>query len=213
MSPYKVLTFSLLDSYKYGNILEKLLKFRYQGFVVEEKYDIPTYNDTEFDQYDNPFAKYITIMKGDEIVACSRINRTDIPYMAKDCWSHLIPKQFLPNDANFYEWTRQYVSSKLERIERMKMVRIISAATYFTLLECCAVGTCYVTHSELFRTTEKLGMNPHSVARIDLPNFPNLHFVHVNVNNEDAQSVARNLLDVTGFDILNHFTPPVEVQI
>jgi N-acyl-L-homoserine lactone synthetase len=213
MSPYKVLTFSLLDSYKYGNILEKLLKFRYQGFVVEEKYDIPTYNDLEFDQYDNPFAKYIAIMKGDEIVACSRINRTDIPYMAKDCWSHLIQSKFLPNDANFYEWTRQYVSSKLETVERMKMSRIISSATYYTLLESKANGVCYVTHTELFRTAERLGMKPNSVARLDLPNFPNLHFVHVNVNNEDAQNVAKNLLDVTGFDVLSQFIPAVEVQI
>ncbi len=212
MSQYKVLTFSLIDSYKYGNILEKLLKFRYQGFVVEEKYDIPTYNDLEFDQYDNPFAKYITIMQGDEIVACSRINRTDIPYMAKDCWSHLIPSNFLPSDSNFYEWTRQYVSSKLIMVERMKMVRIISAATYFTLLECKAMGVCYVTHSALFRTAEKLGMNPHSVARLNLPDFPNLHFVHVNVNNNDAQNVAKNLLDVTGFDIIQHF-PATEFQL
>ena len=213
MSPYKVLTFSLIDSHKYGNILEKLLKFRYQGFVVEEGYEIPTYNDLEFDQYDNPFAKYITIMQGDEMIACSRINRTDIPYMAKDCWSHTIPNKFLPNDAKFYEWTRQYVSSKLETVERMKMVRIISAVTYFTILECKAIGACYVTHSALFRTAEKLGMNPKSVARIDLPNFPNLHFVHVNVNNNDAQNVAKNLLDVTGFDVLRHFTPAMEVQI
>ena len=207
MSPYKTLRFSLLDSHKYGNILEKFLKFRYQGFVVEEKYDIPTYNDTEFDQYDNPFAKYITIMKDDEIVACSRINRTDIPYMAKDCWSHTIPNKFLPNDAKFYEWTRQYVSSKLEKIERMKMSRIISAATYFTLLELNASGACYVTHATLLNATEKLGMGVKSVANFNLPNFPNLHFVHVNVNNEDAQNVARNLLEMTGFDILSHFTP------
>ena len=212
MSPYKTLRFSLLDSHKYGNILEKFLKFRYQGFVVEEKYDIPTYNDTEFDQYDNPFAKYITIMKDDEIVACSRINRTDIPYMAKDCWSHTIPNKFLPNDAKFYEWTRQYVSSKLEKIERMKMSRIISAATYFTLLELNASGACYVTHATLFRTAEKLGMGVKSVANFNLPNFPNLHFVHVNVNNEDAQNVARNLLEMTGFDIKEHF-PAMEVQL
>ena len=208
MSPYKVLTFSLLDSYKYGNILEKLLKFRYQGFVVEEKYDIPTYNDLEFDQYDNPFARYIAILdESENIVACSRINRTDIPYMAKDCWSSLIPSNFLPSDANFYELTRQYVSSKLSTVERVKMVRIISTATYFTLLESNAIKFCYVTHAALFRTAEKLGMRAKSVAKIDLPNFPNLHFVHVDVSVEDAKVAAKNLLDVTGFDILPHFTP------
>jgi N-acyl-L-homoserine lactone synthetase len=205
MTQYKIITFSLFDSYKHGNILEKLCQFRYQGFVVEGGQELPTYNDTEFDQYDNPFAKYITIMQGDEMIACSRINRTDIPYMAKDCWSHLIPSKFLPSDANFYEWTMQYVSSKLERIEGMKMVRIISAATYFALLESKASSVCSVMDGSLFCTTEKLGMNPKSVARLNLPNFPNLHFVHVNVNNNDASVVAKNLLEMTGFDITQFF--------
>ena len=206
MNQYKIITFSLFDSHKHGDILEKFCKFRYQGFIIEEKFDLPTYGDAEFDTYDNPFARYIAILnKEEEIVACSRVNRTDISYMAKDCWGHLIPKKFLPSDERFYELTRQYSSSKLERIERMKMVRIISAATYFTLLDLKATGYCFVSDSALFRTAEKLGMNPKSVARIDLPNFPNLHFVHVNVNNEDAQNVARNLLEITGFDITQFF--------
>ena len=85
------------------------------------------------------------------------------------------------------------------------MVRIISAVTYFTILECKAIGACYVTHSALFRTAEKLGMNPKSVARIDLPNFPNLHFLHIGVNNENASVVAKNLLEITGFDITPFF--------
>jgi len=206
MNQYKIITFSLFDSHKHGDILEKFCKFRYQGFVVEEKCDLPTYGDAEFDTYDNPFARYIAILnKEEEIVACSRVNRTDISYMAKDCWSHLIPKKFLPSDERFYEWTRQYVSSKLERIEGIKMERIISAAVYFTLLNLKATGACFVSNASLFRIAEKLGMNPKSVARIDLPNFPNLHFVHVNVNNDDAQNVAKNLLDVTGFDITQFF--------
>jgi N-acyl-L-homoserine lactone synthetase len=206
MSQYKIITFSLFDSHKHGDIFEKFCKFRYQGFIIEEKYDLPTYGDAEFDTYDNPFARYIAILnKEEEIVACSRINRTDIPYMAKDCWSHLIPSNFLPSDSNFYEWTRRYVSSKLETVEGMKMERIISAAVYFTLLNLKATGACFILDYSLFLITEKLGMNPKSVARLNLPNFPNLHFVHVNVNNDDAQNVAKNLLDVTGFDITQFF--------
>lgn len=206
MNQYKVLTFSLFDSHKHGDILEKFCKFRYQGFIVEEKFDLPTYGDAEFDTYDNPFARYIAILnKEEEIVACSRINRTDIPYMAKDCWSHLIPEKFLPSDERFYEWTRQYVSSKLERIERMKMVRIISAATYFALLECNATGACSTSNASLFYTIKSLGISVESVANFDIPNSPNLHFVHVDVNNDDAQNVARNLLEMTGFDITQFF--------
>jgi N-acyl-L-homoserine lactone synthetase len=206
MNQYKIITFSLFDSHKHGDILEKFCKFRYQGFVVEEKCDLPTYGDAEFDTYDNPFARYIAILnKEEEIVACSRVNRTDISYMAKDCWSHLIPKKFLPSDERFYEWTRQYVSSKLERIEGIKMERIISAAVYFTLLNLKATGACFVSNALLFRIAEKLGMGVKSVANFSIPNFPNLHFVHVNVNNNDAQNVARNLLEMTGFDIKQFF--------
>ena len=212
MNQYKIIRFSLFDSQKHGDILEKFCKFRYQGFIIEEKYNIPTYGDAEFDTYDNPFARYIAILKDDEIVACSRINRTDIPYMAKDCWSHLIPETFLPSDPRLYELTRQYASSKLEKIERMKMSRIISAATYFTLLELNASGACHVTHATLLNATEKLGMGVKSVANFNLPNFPNLHFVHTSINTEDAKTIARNLLEMTGFDIKEHF-PAMEVQL
>ena len=206
MNQYKIITFSLFDSHKHGDILEKFCKFRYQGFIIEEKFDLPTYNDTEFDTYDNPSARYIAILnKEEEIVACSRINRTDIPYMAKDCWSHLIQSKFLPSDERFYEWTRQYVSSKLERIERMKMVRIISAATYFTLLNLNATGFCHVANALSFYTTKKLGMRAISVANFDIPNFPNLHFLHTSINTEDAKTIARNLLEITGFDITQFF--------
>jgi N-acyl-L-homoserine lactone synthetase len=205
MQEYKIITFGLFDAHKHGNILEKFCQFRYQGFVIEEKNDVPSYNDLEFDIYDNPFAKYVAVIKGDEIVACARVNRTDIPYMAKDCWSHLIPKKVLPNDANFYEWTRQYASSKLSTVERVKMVRIISTATYFALIESKASGACYVMHPALYNATKRLGMNIQSVAKIDLPNFPNLHFVHIDINGHNAILVAKNLLEMTGFDILPHF--------
>ena len=206
MEQYKIITFSLFDSHKHGDILEKFFQLRYQGFVVEEKYDTPTYNDTEFDQYDNPFARYIAILNNEGgIVACARVNRTDSPYMAKDCCNHLIPEKFLPSDERFYELTRQYASSKLERIERMKIVRIISAATYFALLECNATGACFTSNASLFYTIKSLGISVESVANFDIPNSPNLHFVHVNVNNEDAQNVARNLLEMTGFDITQFF--------
>lgn len=212
MPQYKVLTFSLIDSHKYGNILEKLLKFRYQGFVVEEGYEIPTYNDLEFDQYDNPFAKYITIMQGDEMIACSRINRTDIPYMAKDFWSHLISKQFLPSNQHAYEVTRVYTNSKLPVRQRSIIARSIVVATYVYALTNNIHTLCYVTHPALYNSTQRLGMDIKSVARLNLPNFPNLHFVHVNVNNNDAQNVARNLLEMTGFDIKEHF-PATEFQL
>jgi len=207
MQEYKIITFGLFDAHKHGNILEKLYQFRYQGFVIEEKNDLIVYNDAEFCIYDNPFAKYVVVMNGDEIVACAMLNRTDIPYMAKDCWSHLIPKKVLPNDANFYEWTRQYVSSKLSTVERVKMVRIISTATYFALIESKAMGVCCACNHLNFIVMNKLGIPAKLVAIFDIPNFPNIHFVHVDVNVEDAKVVAKNLLEMMGFDILLHFNP------
>lgn len=207
MNQYKIIRFSLFDSHKHGDILEKFCKFRYQGFIIEEKCDLPTYGDAEFDQYDNPFAKYITIMKDDEIVACSRINRTDIPYMAKDCYSDLIQAKYFPQSSTIYEWTREYISSRLEKIEIMKMKRILSAVVYFTLLNLKATGVCYIANYSSFNITKKLGMSVESVANFNLPNFPNIHFLHASINIEDAKIIARNLCDITDFDILEHFDP------
>ena len=208
MNQYKIITFSLFDSHKHGDILEKFCKFRYQGFVVEEKYDLPTYGDAEFDRYDNPFARYIAILnKEGEIVACSRVNRTDIPYMAKDCWNHLIQAKHFPQSPTIYEWTRQYVSSSLETAEGMKMNRIISAAVYFTLLKLNATGACSTSNTSLFHTIKKLGISVESVANFDIPNFPNLHFLHISINTEDGKTIARNLYEITGFNILEHFAP------
>ena len=212
MQEYKIITFGLFDAHKHGNILEKFFQFRYQGFVIEEKYDFTVYNDAEFDQYDNPFTKYIAIMKGEEIVACARLNRTDIPYMAKDFWSHLISKQFLPSNQHAYEVTRVYTNSKLPVRQRSIIARSIVVATYVYALTNNIHTLCYVTHPALYNSTQRLGMDIKSVARLNLPNFPNLHFVHVNVNNNDAQNVAKNLLDVTGFDIIQHF-PATEFQL
>ena len=208
MNQYKIITFSLFDSHKYGDILEKFCKFRYQGFVVEAKYDLPTYGDAEFDAYDNPFARYIAILnKEEEIVACSRVNRTDKPYAAKDCWNHLIQAKHLPQSSEIYEWTRQYVSSGLETVERMKMKQIISAAVYFTLFNLNATGACYAADTLLFITTKKLGMSMETVANFSIPNFPNLRFLHTSINTEDAKTIARNLYDIAGFNILEHFAP------
>jgi len=208
MNQYKIITFSLFDSHKHGDILEKFCKFRYQSFVVEKKYDLPTYGDAEFDTYDNPFARYIAILnKEGEVVACSRVNRTDIPYMAKDCWNHLIQAKHLPQSSEIYEWTRQCVSSSLETVERMKMVRIISAAVYFTLLKLKAVGFCLVSDASLFYRIKTLGISVESVANFSVPRFPNLRFLHASINTEDAKTIARNLYDITGFNILEHFAP------
>ena len=87
------------------------------------------------------------------------------------------------------------------------MVRIISTATYFALLESKGNSVCYVANSAMYNATKRLGMNPKSVAKIDLPNLPNLHFVHTDVSVENAKAVAKNLLEMTGFDILPHFNP------
>ena len=208
MNQYKIITFSLFDSHKHGDILEKFCKFRYQGFIIEEKCDLPTYGDAEFDTYDNPFARYIAILnKEEEIVACSRVNRTDISYMAKDCWNHLIQAKHFPQSPTIYELTRQYVSSGLKTVERIKMKQIISAAVYFTLLNLNATGACYAADFLLFTTTKKLGISVETVARFNIPNFPNLHFVHTSINTEDAKTIARNLYDITGFNILECFLP------
>ena len=202
---YNIAMFNILNSHQYGNILEDLLKFRYKSFIIEEKYTVPTYYDSlEFDQYDNPYTQYIAILKAkNQIIACSRINRTDINYMAKECWHQYIPNNLLPSNANFYEWTRHATCSTLNTIERAKVTRITIVATYFALLKMNATGACFVTNSSLLNSVKNIGINVVNSTKINLPNFPNQNFSHIEVCHENKKNIIEKLFNSTGYNISN----------
>lgn len=220
MTNSRVVSFTLLNAYKYGNVLEEMLQLRYKGFILEEKYDVRSYADAfEFDQYDDPYAHYVTIFQGGSMIACSRIRRTDtiytvvnglqdgslvkanITYMAKDIWADQISEEYLAPCAGHYEVTRVYTDSSLNRRDRMYAAMAILSATYGYAVSLGGVLGSFVTHNSLVNMTKNLGMKITSSCNIVIPNFRNQQYVMVDLSMGDFVSVMRSLYRDTKIDL------------
>jgi N-acyl-L-homoserine lactone synthetase len=208
---YRIFAFSLADSHKYGNILEQMLRLRYKGFIVEEKYEVSNYSGLEFDQYDNPHAKYLLILKGGQAVACARLNRTDftyniggsdVSYMAKDLWGKQIPNNYLLSNSNTYELTRLYVDSSLETKERAVMTRLIVGALYVYSVSLKVSKWLFVTHQSLLNVASKIGMTIPFAISVAVQNFPNQKFACVDIQHENLDLIMKNVYDSTGFNLM-----------
>ena len=133
-------------------LLLKTLKLRHKGFIVEAQYDAFECDGMEFDQYDTPFTHYISCLVNNEVIGCTRLTRTDTPYMIKDVWSKQIPKKFLPTSKDVYEFTRLYVDSAVQLFTtRNKLVRILAAFTYVELAKMGGKEMYFVTFYQRFQ--------------------------------------------------------------
>ncbi len=215
----KILSFTMLDAHRYGNIFEKMLKLRHKGFILEEKYEVRDYNGLEFDQYDDPYAHYIATMHGEDIVACSRMRRTDVvhqvpsttqtgesvvanvTYMARDLWVNQIPEEYLIASENHYEFTRVYVDSSLPLRERTKLTSVIISASYIYMLSLKGVSFSFVTYKTLFNMVRNLGMDICASRDVSIANFGNLQYAVVNLLSEKVNDVISALYKKTGFNI------------
>ena len=197
---HQIITFTLQTSHKHGDILKKLFKFRHKGFIEEQGWNVQSYDGLEFDKYDNPFAHYIVILDKNDIVACSRINRTDISYMAKDCWSEHIPPEELPCSKEIYEWTRVYISPYQSKIQQMQFMYLILTSTYAYSAKIGVTELCYVTYQTLVNSTKKLEMQVTDVTNFEIPNDRNpniketLHFAKCKVSVDQARIVIKNCI-------------------
>lgn len=113
--------FNFESAHCYGDAFPTLLKLRYCEFVERLKYEVPTYNQMEYDQYDTPAAVYIVWRdKSGDIRAGTRISPTHRPYMVKDLWPQSAQFQPLPEEPAVWEATRLFIDRALEGAERQR---------------------------------------------------------------------------------------------
>lgn len=185
----ELIHFDFSTIHKYGDLFYQMLKLRHKGFIVEQKYDVYDYEGLEFDQYDNPFVKYIVAIVNGKAVACTRLGRTDISYMAKDIWGEQIPSKHLPSSKNIYELTRLYVDSIMPNIDRTKIMRVILGYTY-----CCAAlmgakAFYFVTTQSLINALIKLTIDTHAVCDIVIEGYENQKYCIANIGKHNVQHV------------------------
>jgi len=90
----------------YGDVYPQLLRLRYKQFKERQAYDVPVFEDMEYDQYDTPATTYLVRLDDDgQLVGTSRLVPTTNPYMLKDLWPDMVDGD-LPCSPAVWEGTR-----------------------------------------------------------------------------------------------------------
>lgn len=111
--------FNFETVHMYGDVLPAMLRLRHREFVERLKYDVPTYNSMEYDQYDTPAAVYFVWRDNDNIIrASTRITPTHRPYMIKDIWPQSVQYTDLPVSPCVWEATRLFIDRNAEEVVR-----------------------------------------------------------------------------------------------
>ena len=112
-----------------GNPLAEQYRLRFNEISQRLDWDVPNYDQMEFDEYDTPATSYFLWNKVDEPVrAMCRIHPTTMPYMIKDHFNFLVENQDLPIDENIFEGTRMVADHTLDREERRQAIKEIVVA-------------------------------------------------------------------------------------
>lgn len=108
--------FSQENSHEYGNVMASQYRFRYRVFAERQNYNVPVYNNMEYDTYDTPATVYFTWQdQNGEVMGVSRVKPTDRPYMIKDIWPELVTNTALPESIKIWESSRFGIERSLDK--------------------------------------------------------------------------------------------------
>lgn len=115
------------NSHLHGDALYQSHRLRHSIFVERTAYDVPTFDGTEYDQFDTPAATYLIHSDGAGTVnGVARLVPTTRPYMLRDLWPELVDGP-LPNSDDVWEGTRFGVDSRLPPNVRQAISRKLVA--------------------------------------------------------------------------------------
>lgn len=112
-----------------GNPLSAQHKLRYRSIIERQKWNVPNYCGMEFDQYDNPAAKYL-VFRDENFVArgVSRFYPTTLPYMLEQLFSHFVTVRDIPKSPYIWEGSRFCIDQTLPPDIRKHIAREIVVA-------------------------------------------------------------------------------------
>lgn len=118
-------TLDNIDQFK-GNPLAEQHRLRYKNIIQRQRWNVPSYCGMEFDQYDNPAAKYL-IFRDEHNVArgVSRFYPTTLPYMLEEVFSHFVTTTTIPKRHDVWEGSRFCIDQTLSPETRKRIAREI----------------------------------------------------------------------------------------
>ena len=112
-----------IDSiHKYGAAFRAQYKLRHKVFIERENYQVPAYNNMEYDQYDTPAAMYLVYLAPNgDAWGCARLTPTAQGSMLKDIWPELVQNPDRVFQQNVLEGTRFCIEKSLPAEMRRKI--------------------------------------------------------------------------------------------
>ena len=109
-----------------GNALAAQHRLRYQSIIERQEWDVPNYGEMEFDQYDNPAAKYLVYRDKDHVArGVSRFYPTTLPYMLEQLFSHFVTGRDIPKSPRVWEGSRFCIDQTLPPRTRKRIAQEI----------------------------------------------------------------------------------------
>ena len=136
-------TLSFSNIHTYGELFTNLLKARYESFSFGKPAKTPETEGMEFDQYDTPDTRWITIHEGGKVLGGFRLTPTTAEcgmysYMIKDAQAGLnetIPDDLLyveaPSAPHIFEFSRFFIAEGLPAHTR----KTVQSQLLYALLE------------------------------------------------------------------------------
>ncbi|MEM9710348.1 MAG: acyl-homoserine-lactone synthase [Pseudomonadota bacterium] len=129
----QVTTLSFGNMHNYGELFANLLRARHETFVERNKWDLPSADGMEFDQYDTPASRWICVHEFGQVLAGVRLTPTTArvgiySYMIRDAQNGLldtIPQDLLYEKApvadHIWEASRVFVSASVPSKLRLRV--------------------------------------------------------------------------------------------
>lgn len=114
---------TLETAHHLGDVLGSMHRLRHRVFVERQKYNVPTYRNMEWDQFDTPAAVYLVWRDEEgEARAVTRLIPTTLPYMIQELWADLVDGETLPSDERIWEATRFGIDRGLSPDKRREVL-------------------------------------------------------------------------------------------
>lgn len=104
-----------------GNVLADQHKLRYRTLITRQQWNVPHYQQMEFDQYDTPATHYFVYREKGEVLGVARLYPTHLPYMIQEQFPHLAQFEALPCSERVMEGSRFCVEKQLPVIKRRQI--------------------------------------------------------------------------------------------
>lgn len=128
----KITYVSVDNMSQHGQVMKAQYKLRHRAFLERQSYKVHSYNDMEYDQYDNPSAIYLVCMDdtNERALGVSRLTPVAHRSMLQDLYPDMVNNKNIFYEKNIWEGTRFCVEKELNAAQRKDVANALVGA-YF----------------------------------------------------------------------------------